>query len=80
VAYNASIAIPGGRGFAQTAAFHNVDGKRTLTIKLPADVSQRIATAVRKHQKVTAKLTITPQDPRSGSPGKSVTLSLRLSK
>jgi hypothetical protein len=80
LAYNAAITIPGGLGFSQTAAFHSVDAKRTLTIKLPADVNQRIARALRKHHRVTAKLTITPQDPRSGSPGKSVTLSLRLSK
>jgi hypothetical protein len=80
VAYDASITIPGGLGFAQTAAFHNVSGKHTLTIKLPADVNQRIATALRKHQKVTAKLAITPQDPRSGSPGRSTTLDVRLTK
>lgn len=80
IAYNASITIPRGLGFSQTAAFHNVDGKHTLTIKLPSDVNQRIATALRKHQMVTARVTITPQDPRSGSPGKSVTLSLRLVK
>jgi hypothetical protein len=77
VAYDASISIPGGLGFAQTGAFHGVSGTRSLTIKLPADVDQRIATALRAHKRVTASVALTPQDPRSGSPGRSVTLKLR---
>jgi hypothetical protein len=77
VAYDASIRISGGVGFAQDAAFANVKATRNLAVKLPSSVSRRIAAALKKGRAATATLTLTPQDPNSGSPGKSTKLTVR---
>jgi hypothetical protein len=78
VGYGVTIAMKGGSGFVQDAAFHAVSAKRTLTIKLPAQVNTRILRALRARRTVTATIAATGQDPRTGAPGRTVTLRVRL--
>jgi hypothetical protein len=78
VAYTAAIRISGRPGFAKSAAFRNVTGSRQLQVKLPAQVSRQIATALRHGRTVGAKITVRPQDPRTGSAGKATTLRIRI--
>jgi hypothetical protein len=77
VGYDVAIRIAGGTGFAKDAAVRNVRARRTLRINLPGQVDRRIATALRRHRAVTATITATPQDPRTGAPGKSTKLRVR---
>ena len=78
VSYTAAITIAGRQGFAKSAAFKGVEGRRAVRIKLPGQVNDRIARALRQGRKVTAKLTVRPQDARSGSVGKATVLRVRL--
>ncbi len=78
VAYSAAIRISGRPGFAKGAAFRGVTGRRSLRIALPGQVRGRIASALRQDRKVTAKVTLQPRDPRTGSPGKATTLRVRV--
>jgi hypothetical protein len=80
VAYDAAISIRGATGFSQDAAFHTVTGRRALRIKLPEQVNRRISRALRQGRRVTVRLTITPQDPRTAAPGASTRLTVRLTR
>jgi sugar lactone lactonase YvrE len=78
VGYTAAISIAGRTGFAKSAAFGRVQGRRSVRIGLPGQVDARIASALRAGRRVTAKLTLRPQDPRSGSLGIATVLRVRL--
>jgi hypothetical protein len=78
VGYTANVRIAGATGFAKSAAFRNVSGRRTLRVKLPSQVNRRIASALRGHQRVTAAITVRPQDSRTGAAGSASKLKVRL--
>jgi hypothetical protein len=78
VGYTASVKLAGGTGFAQTAAFRNLSGRRTLRVQLPSQVNRRIARALRGGRTVTETLKLRAQDPRTGARGPAQTLRIQL--
>jgi hypothetical protein len=78
VGYVASVKIAGGTGFAQSASFRNLSGRRTLRVQLPSQVNRRIARALRSGRTVTETLKLRPQDARTGARGSAQTLRVRL--
>ena len=78
VGYSASVKIAGATGFAQSASFRNLSGRRTLRVQLPSQVNRRIARALRGGRTVTETLRLRPQDPRTGARGPAQTLRVRL--
>jgi hypothetical protein len=78
VGYVASVKIAGGTGFAQSASFRNLSGRRTLRVQLPSQVNRRIARALRSGRTVTETLKLRPQDARTGARGPAQTLRVRL--
>jgi len=78
VGYSAKVSGFTVSGFQKSAAFRGVQGRRSVRITLPRQVRREIATALRHGKKVTAKVALTPRDPRSGSLGKRTTLPIRI--
>jgi sugar lactone lactonase YvrE len=78
VGYSATVSGFTVSGFTKSAAFRGVQGRRSVRITLPRQVRREIAAALRHGKKVTAKVALTPQDPRSGSLGKRTTLPIRI--
>lgn len=78
VGYTATIRIAGATSFAKSAAFKQVSGRERLRVKLPGQVDRRISSALSHGRRVTAKLVVRPQDPRTGSAGAATTLKVRL--
>ncbi len=78
VGYSAKVSGFTVSGFTKSAAFRGVQARRTVRITLPRQVRREIATALRHGKKVTAKVALTPRDPRSGSLGKRTTLPIRI--
>ena len=78
VGYSAKVSGFTVSGFPKSAAFRGVQGRRSVRITLPRQVRREIATALRHGKKVTAKVALTPRDPRSGSLGKRTTLPIRI--
>ena len=78
VGYTAAISIAGRPGFTKGAAFRGVQGRRGVWVTLPGQVDARIATALRQGRRVTARVKLWPQDPRSGTVGNATVLHVRL--
>ena len=78
VGYSAKVSGFTASGFVKSAAFRGVQARRSVRITVPRQVRREIATALRHGKKVTAKIALTPQDPRSGSLGKRTTLPIRI--
>lgn len=76
VAYTLTVDTP--VSYAQGGAFPAGSKARRQALKVPAQVVTRVRTALKQGKSVSAKLKLTPQDPNSGSPGKSVSLTVRL--
>jgi hypothetical protein len=78
VRYTAVVRIAGKSSFAKSAAFANVQGRRALRVSLPSQIDRRIESALRQGRSVSVRLTVRPQDSRSGSLGKATTVRVRL--
>ena len=78
VGYTANVRIAGATGIIKSAAFKKVSGRRTLRITLPAQLDRRIQSALRRGSRVTASITLRPQDPRTGAAGVATKLKVRL--
>lgn len=78
VGYTAKVSGFTASGFIKSAAFRGVQARRSVRITLPGQVRREIATALRNGKKVTAKVALTPRDPRSGSLGKRTMLAIRI--
>lgn len=76
VAYTVAINTP--LSYAQGGSFPSGKSAKRRLVKIPAQVVGRVRSALKQGRSVTAKVTLTPQDPNSGSPGRNVTFSVRL--